>query len=33
MRDDDNRRNKYSMEKPAHLLRDTHRLEWPIALS
>src|SRR6266576_5576732 len=27
MRDDDNRRNKYSMEKPAHLLRDTHRLE------
>src|SRR5207237_8534946 len=27
MRDDDNRRNRYSMEKPAHLLRDTHRLE------
>src|SRR5207245_9607329 len=27
MRDDDNRHNKYSMEKPAHLLRDTHRLE------
>src|SRR5207248_7810208 len=27
MRDDDNRRNKYSMEKPTHLLRDTQRLE------
>src|SRR5439155_11584575 len=27
MRDDDNRRNTYSMEKPAHLLRDTQRLE------
>ena len=27
MRDDDNRRNKDSMEKTAHLLRDTHRLE------